>query len=388
MLPTWGLRICLRLSGMTHGTGFNPSQITLSHGAEAGAPPSLAAPSAAPAPQMSAPTMPSASPPIRGTEQGDQLERSRLLSTGPGINQIHSKIENSSFGQNHPALGKILGWGAEIPLHIAEAAGSMLGPTSTAEGLLPGTTAHHAMELRNLNSVIGKESEENLHGAQQGAEEARTGLEEAQTAGLPQQQVDTHASSVAETGLHNAQVAALLHPQAKTEFEAWQQQNPGKPIEEWLKAQQAVKPEREESPTAQTYDDLVARGIPREKALELTKERPVVVNSASQHEHEGQDYVVPDGQGGHKLVRIYPGEAIPEGAQTQTGLNALNTPTTQQRTAAGRAATVVAMAPEVLSEIDRLGPSLGPIAGRWNDFMQGKVGMDNPEFAGLRTLTS
>ncbi len=28
---------------------------------------------------------------------------------------------------------------------------------------------------------------------------------------------------------------------------------------------------------------------------------------------------------------------------------------------------------------------LGPVSGRWNEFMQGKVGMDNPEFAGLRS---
>jgi hypothetical protein len=142
-------------------------------------------------PSLSAPTAPNVSPPIRGTEQGDQLERQRLLSEGSGINQIHSKIENSSFGQAHPTLGKVLGYGAEIPLHIAEAAGSMLGPTRTAEMLLPGTTAHHAMELRNLNSVIGKESEENLHNAQERNLDAQPGIKEAQLALQGEKQEET-----------------------------------------------------------------------------------------------------------------------------------------------------------------------------------------------------
>jgi hypothetical protein len=63
----------------------------------------------------------------------------------------------------------------------------------------------------------------------------------------------------------------------------------------------------------------------------------------------------------------------------------MNTPTTTQSTAAGRAETVIAMAPEVLSRIDSVAPKMGPISGRWNDFMQGKVGSDDPDFAALRS---
>ena len=53
--------------------------------------------------------------------------------------------------------------------------------------------------------------------------------------------------------------------------------------------------------------------------------------------------------------------------------------------ASGRAATVVAMAPEVLARIDAIAPKLGPIEGRWNEFMQGKIGADDPDFAALRS---
>jgi hypothetical protein len=43
------------------------------------------------------------------------------------------------------------------------------------------------------------------------------------------------------------------------------------------------------------------------------------------------------------------------------------------------------MAPEVMSRIDALAPKLGPIEGRWNEYMQGKIGMNDPDFAALRS---
>ena len=189
-------------------TGHHGTSLTLSHATEPGAPPAMSAPSTPPMPSLSAPSMPSVSPPIRGTEQGDQLERQRLLSTGPGIEQIHSKIENSQFGQNHPTLGKIAGWGAEIPLHVLEAAGSMFGPTRTAEMLLPGTTAHHALELRNLNSQIGHEAEENLKGAQAGEAGARAGLATEQTNLAPGEAASREAQEAATVRNLDSEVQA------------------------------------------------------------------------------------------------------------------------------------------------------------------------------------
>jgi hypothetical protein len=41
-------------------------------------------------------------------------------------------------------------------------------------------------------------------------------------------------------------------------------------------------------------------------------------------------------------------------------------------------------APALLSELDTMKDELGPFMGRWDKFMQGTVGMDNPKFAGLR----
>ena len=92
------------------------------------------------------------------------------------------------------------------------------------------------------------------------------------------------------------------------------------------------------------------------------------------------------GAGGQMTAKaVRPGQSVAPGTQTAAGVNSVNTPTTTQRTAAGRADTVVAMAPEVITEIGSMANELGPVMGRWNDFMQGKVGTDNPRFAGLRT---
>ncbi len=93
----------------------------------------------------------------------------------------------------------------------------------------------------------------------------------------------------------------------------------------------------------------------------------------------------PNTPGGGIVQRVGAGARIAPGSQTAAGFNAVNTPTMQQRTAAGRAGTVIEMAPEVLSRIDSIAPKLGPVEGRWNDFMQGKVGMDDPDFAALRS---
>jgi hypothetical protein len=95
--------------------------------------------------------------------------------------------------------------------------------------------------------------------------------------------------------------------------------------------------------------------------------------------------IVPNGQGGGTVERIGVGGTVAAGAQTASGVNTANTPTMTQRTAAGRAATVVAMAPEVLQRIDSMKDKIGPVSGRWNEVMQGKLGSDDPDFAALRS---
>lgn len=60
-------------------------------------------------------------------------------------------------------------------------------------------------------------------------------------------------------------------------------------------------------------------------------------------------------------------------------------PTSTMRNIEAQANTAAEGIPGTIQEITRLSNKLGPVSGRWNDFMQGKVGMDDPEFAGLRS---
>lgn len=90
--------------------------------------------------------------------------------------------------------------------------------------------------------------------------------------------------------------------------------------------------------------------------------------------------VGPDG----KVMEAKPGMTLAPGTQNISGFAGLNRPTTQERNVSDQAKMANEGIPGTIKEIQDLKDELGPIAGRWNDFTQGKVGMDNPKFAGLR----
>ena len=69
-------------------------------GMDQGAPPIMQTPQ----PNVKAP---------RGSLQGEQDERNRLVASKPGANQVYGDITNSGFGQNHPLAGKLLGGAAQ-----------------------------------------------------------------------------------------------------------------------------------------------------------------------------------------------------------------------------------------------------------------------------------
>ena len=72
------------------------------------------------------------------------------------------------------------------------------------------------------------------------------------------------------------------------------------------------------------------------------------------------------------------GQPVPFRAMSQFA------PTSQMKNVSAQAKLAAGQIPDVIKEVHDLGDSLGPVAGRWNEFMQGKVGTDNPAFAGLR----
>ncbi len=97
---------------------------------------------------------------------------------------------------------------------------------------------------------------------------------------------------------------------------------------------------------------------------------------------------VPDGQGGANVQQVGAGSHVSPGAMSQAGMNSMNIPTAATR-------TMVEKAPSVIDFVDKLGPQLdavvkklGPAPGRWNDFLVGKVGENDPELTKARTNIS
>ena len=336
-----------------------------------------------PSPVLSAPATPNVSGPILGTTQGDTLNRQSIMGSGPGVEHIASRIEGAM--PNHPFLGKILGG-------VTEGAG-LLGDTllhAASPGLeskVPGTEGNYTRNLGRSNTALTQDTTNDQKEAQTANENATAGKTNAETPEVvPEAQarigqenaVASEAPSVIAE--HNAQAAALLHPQAKTDFEAWQAQNPGKPIENWLKLQSQNKTIAPE----QQYLTEYAQKHPGSTVAQA--ERQYMLDTQRPTQAAPVNLFVPGAAPGTETLQtVRPGQTVAAGAQTAAGLNSVNTPTTQQRTAAGRAETAVAMAPEVLSRIDALAPKLGPLEGRWNEYMQGKIGSDDPDFAALRS---
>ena len=126
---------------------------------------------------MPPPGMDSGAPPImqtqqpnvqapRGTLQGEQSERNRLVGSKPGAGQVYNRITDSSFGQNHPIAGKLFGGAAQGLASVGDFASSGVLPT-VAPGLaslIPGTTIHHNAlvnrEDRNINQMQGEQEKE------------------------------------------------------------------------------------------------------------------------------------------------------------------------------------------------------------------------------------
>jgi hypothetical protein len=322
------------------------------------------------APQVfaSAPPMPNV------TEEPSPVQR-QIAETDTRLRKLQSEDANP-YGSpnNHPGIGGKILHALSVASNIA---GDIFAPATMAE--IPQTDLGRRAEegglSRRLLSLQQGESEDEARGAS-------TALTKEETADLPGKNADTHALNESGIAEHNAQAANLLHPQAKTDFEAWQQQNPGKPIEEWLKVQAANKTVRPDTPEQQ-YLDEYQRTHPgssvadAERAYTLDTQRPPQIAPIMM--------MVPNSNGGSTATVVRPGTEIAPGAQTAAGLNSSNTPTAQMRNTAQRAELVHAMTPEVLANIDANAATLGPVMGHWNDFMQGRIGADNPAFAQLRS---
>jgi hypothetical protein len=348
--------------------------------------PSPAMPST-PAPKVNVP---------RGTTAGDQAELSRKLSTGSGISQIAGKVENSGLLKDHPVLGKILGIGAQGLAQIGDIGLRAVAPA--VDLAIPGTSLHHLADVRGDQRQVAQDTEN--EGRQATAQEtrARIPLTQATTAKTVEETNELPGKTASEEGLQGAEAQKDLNPADTNPDMATYRSlvklgmRPNEALQEIEKDKAlALKPSGMEkgdlvgpdgkpmaanyNPSTGKWTDTTGKEIANPKPYEKPNEAGMITMIAPD----------PNTPGGGIVQRLGAGAKIAPGSQTAAGVSSMNTPTTNQRTAAGRAETVIAMAPEVLARIDAVAPKLGPIAGRWNEFMQGKVGNSDPDFSALRS---
>jgi len=146
-------------------------------------------------------------------------------------------------------LGKI----GHVAARMGNIAGDVLDPRAMA--LIPGTDLNKALEARRAEKTKEKQ------------QELQTAEERAQAEGVSSQaaKLSAETRAKAEPSEEEKNLAEAfkdrLTPQAKTDFEAWQQQNPKAPVSDWLKLVAENRPDKNiEAKTLQLPDGKKVAG--------------------------------------------------------------------------------------------------------------------------------
>ncbi len=293
--------------------------------------------------------------------------------------------------ENHPGFGGKL---AHVFSKIGNIAGDALIPNVMAR--IPGTDLNRQVEEQNLTNRIGKEETEKGENAYRGAETAKT---EAQTAAAPEEQAEKKALTEAQIGnfaseaeerkakAANGPDLSQAYAHAVNQAIAAGKDPSQDPIVQHLadsitSIQKQAAAGRPDTPEQQYIDEYqkLHKGATvgqAERAYALDTQKPPQIAPVM--------VMVPNAQGGATAESIRPGQTVAPGATTMSQFGSQNTPTTQQRNVAAQASLVHEQMPDLINEINQNKNLMGPVAGRWNEFMQGKVGADNPAMAGLRS---
>lgn len=269
------------------------------------------APAASIAPAPLAPR--AATHPIAPLESPEQTARMGEL----------NRLQTSPSG-----IGGIKSPWARIPLQVLDAVGQGFFPRF--EQAIPGTEGHHRALIRQQEHAVNQgEAVEN--------EQMKRATEEA---GIPS--IEARAPlEEAQTREADARVLSLLHPEAKTEFELWRQQNPGKPVVEFLKLQAENKAEhnetefdvwRKQNPSKPVEDWLKAKAAEKPETVneygdfkaahpELTGDQLVreyaKAHQAPEREQHELGFGEPDASGNRKVIELRPGMTVTSNMETK-----------------------------------------------------------------------
>ena len=321
-------------------------------------------------------TVPLGAPPEPVTQPGMSGKPSALDEQEGRMRSKLNDLEPKPYTGNHPTLHKLL--------HGLETAGNVAGDIFApgTMSLIPGTQLNKQVQRAGLGKGIegieAEKSKEGLDQAQAGEAVSRGKEAEAKAK-------EDEAAAQPKAATWKA-VPGVIGPDGQVLQEStdgqlrWAPEITGAgPLKEPTTHLEHVTVSGPDGkPMSANYDP--AKGTYTDTAgRPLTNVRPY-----EKPQNVGVTVMVPNGQGGYTVQRATPGQEVAPGAVTAQGMNTINTPTSQMRNVAAQASLVHEQTPEVLAEIDRNAAQMGPLAGRWNEFMQGHVGAPNPEMAALR----
>ena len=255
-----------------------------------------------------------------------------------------------------------------------------------------GSPGNHPGVLGKIGHVVGNAMGAFSPQAELQAEERGSRAAETHEAEMGQKAAQTGEEKAA-TEHTQQETANLKNPPAKSlqdqlAARVAQDQKEGKDPAQDTLAQQISdqitslqrQPNQQEENLDKQYNDAIAKGD-HDGAKRILGEMHDMAVAKQAPQRPPQTLVV---EPGGKVETARPGSTLPEGTQNVGGFSTMGRPTTQERNVGAQAQMAAAGIPGVVSEIDRLKDQLGPVSGRWNEFMQGRVGMENPEMAGLR----
>lgn len=299
--------------------------------------------------------------PTRLTEDQSKLEHDTR--TGSGIQQ---------FQQRHPILGGIARVGAGI--------GSAMFPGVAAT--IPGTDMHHQAVLGQDRHAVGQDLDEQEKTAQIGNEQARGPLLSAQTreanANAEEKENPTPKIGTPEADtLHDLMTGNNGQPRINPKT--------GRPYQyleafsDVYQAKQDTKPGAAPKPAHVSYDSGIPVSVTDKEGNvfdvndpKLPKELKPLVDAATRAH-------------GQHVKEDSAKQAAAFSQQEHMHDEKQNDLTAATKSMTEAAPGVLKLSARVRALVEAQKSSLGPEAGRWNEFMTGKVGAPNPEFTKLRT---
>lgn len=324
--------------------------------------------------------MPSSAPSIAGPSpqtQSDSMERSRLVSTGSGIDQI-----------KNPLLKGIA--------RAGDIAASVFAPNVAQ--FIPGTTLHHNMLVNQATRNVDKDqAQENMQvGIRQ--KQALTKQEEARADAYadPRKAVDPSKTVQTDngvfqlnpdTGKYDIRVGDRAEKPRTIEEQAYDYAvSQGKNPLDAYGAVYGVKNQKDSS-LPQQYLDAIATGDTVKadlikRTIQETQTQPKIDVHAAGDRPPRQMVFVDDGNGGQRAVEVTPGMTIPGGASKSPGGPKISSDEQKRADLAQNLNENI----DSLEDIAKRRPELfGPLAGRYTE-LRNKIGTSDPDITKLEAI--